>query len=145
MNFWRFYVLNTRLSNRIILICLSYQNRGTIWERIILQKFRNWNGPIWSSYAFSMNYTNSRYCFYFKNSISNSLFWFNNPLDWASITENSRGYGLNIPKTQRVPSVDGGLFFWEPRVSCAKATQRRGIVRSRASDQNGRARLDLGA
>ena len=32
-------------------------------------------------------------------------------MDWASITENSRGYGANIPKTQRIPGVDGGLIY----------------------------------
>ena len=32
-------------------------------------------------------------------------------MDWASITENIRGYGANIPKTQKVPGVDGGLIY----------------------------------
>jgi hypothetical protein len=31
-------------------------------------------------------------------------------------------------------NVDGVLFFWKLRVSCAKATRRRGIERSRALD-----------
>jgi hypothetical protein len=73
MDFLMFYVLNTRLSERIILMCLSCQNRGTNGYTILLQKFRNWNGSIWSSYAFSMNYTNYMNCFYIKNSFSNSF------------------------------------------------------------------------
>jgi hypothetical protein len=36
---------------------------------------------------------------------------FVNYLDRASNTENCRGLGANIPKTQRVPGVDGGLIL----------------------------------
>ena len=39
---------------------------------------------------------------YFSNLIT--------PLDWASITENSRGYGENVSKTQTDTAVDCGLF-----------------------------------
>jgi hypothetical protein len=38
-------------------------------ENKITKKFRNWNELIWSSYEFSVNYTNSNTYFYIKNSI----------------------------------------------------------------------------
>ena len=49
-------------------------------------------------------------------------------MDWASITENSRGYGANIPKTQRIPGVDGGLIYQYWKGSFAKRASRRGIL-----------------
>jgi hypothetical protein len=56
-------------------------------------------------------------------------------MDWASITENIRGYGANIPKTQRIPGVDGGLIYQHWKGSFAKHASRRGIGRPEPSDR----------
>jgi hypothetical protein len=36
---------------------------------------------------------------------------FPNSLDWATIAENSRGYGVNVSKTQGNTRVDRGLLI----------------------------------
>jgi hypothetical protein len=77
----------------------------------MLKKFRNWNGPIWSSYAFSMNYTNSRVYFHIKNPISNSFNQFNSALDWASIFRECRGLNRSFLRLSEQCHQDGGLFF----------------------------------
>jgi hypothetical protein len=49
-------------------------------------------------------------------------------LDWASNSDEYRGYGVNVSKTQRVPGMDGGLFSVLVRVSLAMLTRQRGIT-----------------
>ena len=58
-----------------------------------------------------MNYTNPRYCFYFKNSFSNSFLWFNNPLDWASKSAKRRGLCEINPRHSLQSLWDGGLIL----------------------------------
>jgi hypothetical protein len=58
-----------------------------------------------------MNLSSSSNYFHIKNPFSISFIKIVWVLDWASITENSRGLGASVSKTQRVTGVDGGLFL----------------------------------
>jgi hypothetical protein len=65
-------------------------------------------------------------------------------MDWASITENSRGYGARIPQTQGVSGVDGGLIYIKDRVSFIKCTREGVCTVSGRPIANQGPRLDLG-
>jgi hypothetical protein len=91
MNFLRFNVIKIGLNVKLMFLLFSCQNRGTNAQTILLQKFRNWNGPIWSSYEFSMNYQSSSNYFHIKNLVSILFIQLKRSLDWASNTEKCRG------------------------------------------------------
>jgi hypothetical protein len=57
-------------------------------------------------------------------------------MDWASITENSRGYGARIPQTQGVSGVDGGLIYIKDRVSFIKCTRSCNTNFNNSSNNN---------
>jgi hypothetical protein len=64
--------------------------------KIILQKFRKWNGSIWTKIGISMNFTSSRVYFHIIHPISNSFNRFKPVLDWASISVKHRGLGVKL-------------------------------------------------
>ena len=63
-------------------------------------------------------------------------------MDWASITENSRGYGAHIPKTQRIPQRTAGSKTLNPRGLYAIGATEGVLGVSVRTIKNGRARLD---
>jgi hypothetical protein len=56
-----------------------------------------------------MIYTNYNTYFYIKNLFSICFLWFYTILDWASISREYRGLGINFPKTQNNQHQDCGL------------------------------------
>jgi hypothetical protein len=58
-----------------------------------------------------MNLSSSSNYFHIKNPFSISFIQIKWVLDWASLTENSRGLGVSVSKTQGTIPVDGGLFY----------------------------------
>ena len=75
---------------------------------------------IWSKYEFSMNLLSSSSYFHNKNPFSISFISFKQSLDWATISENSRGPAAKDPKTQNTMQKDGGSILVFPEVSFAK-------------------------
>jgi hypothetical protein len=55
---------------------------------------------IWSKYEFSINLLSSSSYFHNKNPFSISFISFKQSLDWASISDNNRGLGVNISEAQ---------------------------------------------
>jgi hypothetical protein len=63
--------------------CFSDKTETLNDRELKLQNFRNWNGLIWSSYEFSMNFTSYRVYFHIKNQISNSFNQIKTALYWV--------------------------------------------------------------
>jgi hypothetical protein len=72
-----------------------------------------------------MIYTNSSTYFYIKNLFSVYFLGFPNLLDWASISEENRGPGANVTKTQADNKVVCGLNTQFRRVSLTIMTRWR--------------------
>jgi hypothetical protein len=55
-----------------------------------------------------MNLSSSSNYFHIKNLFSNLFIQFQTALDWASITKDSRGLGVSLPKTQKTALQTAG-------------------------------------
>ena len=124
-------------------MCISCKNSGTIWYRIILQNYRNWNGSIWSSNEFSMLYTNSSTYFYIKNQFLYLFLWFSKSLDWATFSVKRRGLGTIFLRLSEQQLWTAGSFEKSPRALMQK-TQDEGVSQTLGRWIRDRApRLDL--
>jgi hypothetical protein len=92
---------------------------------IKLQNFRNWNGVIWSSYAFSMNYVSSINYFPIKNLFSISFIPFKRSLDWASISVKHRGLGVKFCRHREYHWWTAGSKSRKSEGSLTKVTRER--------------------
>jgi hypothetical protein len=85
-----------------------------------------------------MNYLSSSNYFHIKNPFSILFIQFKRVLDWASITENRRGFSARNPRHGEQCPRDGGFIPWKPRGSLAKDPGQRGIKNPGPSDLESR-------